>query len=108
MGYFDLGSHHCPVTTTSTQTQLWFDRSLIWLYGYDHEEAIRCFEHALIMTFADRYPDDPTIEDYNPWNNAIAAAMRLVQAAHPDDLDGRRPVCRGADEPDAVVGAVGS
>ena len=45
--YFNLGSHHREVTTNSESAQTWFDRGLIWTYGFNHEEAIRCFENAL-------------------------------------------------------------
>jgi tetratricopeptide (TPR) repeat protein len=45
--YFDLGSHHREVTTNSESAQTWFDRGLTWTYGFNHEEAIRCFENAL-------------------------------------------------------------
>ncbi|KAI2872211.1 hypothetical protein CBS63078_10737 [Aspergillus niger] len=46
MPYFNLGSHHRPVTTTSKEAQLWFDRGLIWSYSFNHGEAERCFERA--------------------------------------------------------------
>ena len=29
MTYYDLGTHHCPITTSSSEAQLWFDRGLI-------------------------------------------------------------------------------
>lgn len=45
--YYDLGDHTFPVTTSSADAQLWFDRGLLWTYGYNHEEAIACFEKAL-------------------------------------------------------------
>jgi tetratricopeptide (TPR) repeat protein len=45
--YYDLGTHSRPVTTSSPQAQRWFDRGLNWIYGFNHEEAIRCFERAL-------------------------------------------------------------
>lgn len=44
--YFDLGPYTRPVTTTSKDAQLWFDRGLIWCYGYNHDEAVRCFKKA--------------------------------------------------------------
>ncbi len=44
---YDLGSYSCPVTTTSQQAQIWFDRGLNWTYGYNHEEAVVCFRRAL-------------------------------------------------------------
>ena len=45
--YYNLGSHSCPVTTTSPDAQLWFDRGLIWTYAYNHAEATVCFNRAL-------------------------------------------------------------
>ena len=46
-GYYDLGSFTWPVTTQDPQAQLWFDRGMAWCYGFNHEEAIACFERAL-------------------------------------------------------------
>ena len=46
-GYYDLGSFSRPVTTTSAEAQAWFDLGLNWLYGFNHAEAIACFERAL-------------------------------------------------------------
>lgn len=45
--YYDLGTYSCPVTTSSDQAQLWFDRGLNWTYGFNHAEAIACFQRAL-------------------------------------------------------------
>jgi tetratricopeptide (TPR) repeat protein len=47
MEYYDLGRHSRPVTTSSPQAQTWFDRGLVWTYGFNHEEAVYCFEQAL-------------------------------------------------------------
>ncbi len=44
--YYDLGSYHRAVSTASPEAQLWFDRGLIWCYGFHHEEAISCFKKA--------------------------------------------------------------
>lgn len=44
-------------------------------------------EVALIEALADRFPDDPEIEDFAPWNDAFSDAMRRVYADHPNDLD---------------------
>ncbi|MBK0401283.1 tetratricopeptide repeat protein [Limibaculum sp. M0105] len=46
MAYFDLGSYGRKVSTSSPEAQLWFDRGLNWLYGFNHGEAIRCFAKA--------------------------------------------------------------
>ena len=44
--YFDLGTYSYPITTSSPEAQLWFDRGLMWCYAYNHEESVRCFEKA--------------------------------------------------------------
>ena len=46
---FDLGSFRRPTSTSSADAQRWFDRGLVWSYGFNHEEAIRCFEHAIAL-----------------------------------------------------------
>ncbi|KOV75733.1 hypothetical protein ADL01_17235 [Streptomyces sp. NRRL WC-3618] len=43
---YDLGTHSRPVTTSSAEAQRWFDRGLVWTYGFHHEEAVACFEAA--------------------------------------------------------------
>lgn len=45
--YYDLGSFHRAVTTNSRQAQTWFDRGLVWCFGFNHEEAVACFERAI-------------------------------------------------------------
>ena len=47
MAYFDLGSYSRKVTASSPDAQLWFDRGLNWLFGFNHGEAIKCFQKAL-------------------------------------------------------------
>lgn len=44
-------------------------------------------EAAMIDAIADRFPDDPAIEDYGPWNDAFSDAMRKVYAEHKEDLE---------------------
>jgi tetratricopeptide (TPR) repeat protein len=44
---YDLGPYSRAVTTRSTDAQRWFDRGLNWCFGYNHEEAIVCFDKAL-------------------------------------------------------------
>jgi tetratricopeptide (TPR) repeat protein len=146
--YYDLGSYSRNVSTSSPEAQRWFDRGLIWNYGYHHEEAIECFkkalehdpdcmmahwgiayasgpnynkqwgdfeeeekqacvdaahcltqsakshpdhgndiERSLIEALIQRYPDDPGVEDFGPWNDAFANAMRKIYRTHPKDLD---------------------
>ncbi|MEP0942947.1 MAG: hypothetical protein ABJH63_21430 [Rhizobiaceae bacterium] len=44
---YDLGGHTFPISTQSDEAQKWFDRGLLWTYGYNHEEAVSCFEKAV-------------------------------------------------------------
>jgi len=148
MSYFDLGSFHRKFTTNSTEAQTWLNRGFAWLFGFNHEEAIVCFEKALnldktcvianwgiahaigpnynkvwefftykekinalerahkalseakvhyknateveramVNALAERFPTDPNIEDFNPWNDAFSNAMRTVYKTFPDDLE---------------------
>ena len=43
---FDLGTYSRPAGTDSGEAQRWFDRGLLWLYGFNREEAVRCFREA--------------------------------------------------------------
>lgn len=45
--YFYLGEYSRPVSTSSWQAQVWFDRGLNWCYGFNHEEGVACFRKAL-------------------------------------------------------------
>lgn len=47
MDHFDLGTYRRPISTSSAETQRWFDIGLNWCYGFNHEEGIRCFAKAL-------------------------------------------------------------
>lgn len=148
MAYYDLGTYSRTVSTASPEAQQWFDRGLVWTYGYNHEEAIACFrkalaadpkcamahwgiaycigpnynkpwvafeadekpdcietaqasinaakallgeltpvERALIEALPARYPATSEIEDFSPWNDAFADAMRKVYAEFGNDLD---------------------
>lgn len=47
MDYYDLGPFSRPITTTSVDAQRWFDRGLNWVYGFNHGEAVACFQKAI-------------------------------------------------------------
>jgi tetratricopeptide (TPR) repeat protein len=46
--YYNLGSFNRPVSTTSQDAQTWFNRGLAWAYGFNFDEAILCYEQALL------------------------------------------------------------
>lgn len=41
-----LGEHGRKVSTTSPAAQRYFDQGLVWTFAFNHDEAIRSFEHA--------------------------------------------------------------
>ena len=45
--YLDLGGISKTVTTFSANCQLWIDRGLAHTFGFNREEAVRCFQRAL-------------------------------------------------------------
>lgn len=46
---YDLGGYSRAVTTDAPAAQLWFDRGLNWTFGFNHAEAIACFQKALAV-----------------------------------------------------------
>jgi len=45
--YYDVGVVEREVTTSSPEAQDWFNRGLGLAYGFNHEEAVVCFERAI-------------------------------------------------------------
>ncbi|WP_338919510.1 tetratricopeptide repeat protein [Pseudomonas silesiensis] len=105
--YYDLGTYSRAVTTGSPQAQRWFDRGLLWSYGYNHDEAIRCFRKAIehdrncaMAYWGIAYASGP---NYNKrWDafieqelkEAVAQARLAIQAALAH-LDSASPVEQG-------------
>ena len=50
-------------------------------------ESLTPVEQALIGALPRRYPEDAGVEEFAPWNDAYANAMREVHAIHSTDLD---------------------
>jgi tetratricopeptide (TPR) repeat protein len=44
---YDLGSYSRKVSTRTNAAQIWFNRGLAMCYGYNHDEAVRCFKAAV-------------------------------------------------------------
>ena len=64
--------------------QQWFDRGLAWVYGYNHEEAIVCFEQALkedpacaMARWGIAYAIGP---NYNRWWHTFSSADQYAQS----------------------------
>ncbi len=45
--YYDVGTYHRPISTSSAAAQAWFDRGFVWSLAFNHEEAERCFLRAI-------------------------------------------------------------
>jgi tetratricopeptide (TPR) repeat protein len=91
MTYFDLGPHSRRVTTSSSDTQLWFDRGLNWVFGFNHGEAIKCFQRALthdpacaMAHWGISYASGP---NYNlPWHRYDPHGRQLALSASYDAM----------------------
>ena len=44
-----LGHHHRTVTTASPMAQRYFDQGLIWMFAFNHDEAIRAYQQAAAL-----------------------------------------------------------
>jgi tetratricopeptide (TPR) repeat protein len=102
--YYDLGTYSRPVTTNSLEAQVWFDRGLLWCYGYNHEESVRCFRTAAEhdrgcamaywgIAYASGSNYNKRWEAFAPeeLRQAIAEARRATEAALAH-MDGATPV----------------
>ena len=84
--YFELGGYGRPITTASAEAKLWFDRGLVWCYGFNMEEGARCFARAAaadpscaMAHWGIAYARGPF---YNkPWDYFSAADARETLAA---------------------------
>lgn len=91
MDYYDLGTWSRKVTTSSAQAQVWFDRGLNWLYGFNHAEAIKCFGKAVesdpncaMAHWGIAYAAGP---NYNlPWHRYDPAGKQAALAASYDAM----------------------
>jgi hypothetical protein len=46
---FNTGTYSRKITTNSEEAQIWFDRGLIWAYGFHWIESIDCFKKSIEM-----------------------------------------------------------
>jgi len=95
MSYFDVDVYSRAVTTSSSDAQLWFDRGLVWTYGYCHEEAMRCFAKAL-----EHDPDCAMAH----WGLAYAVGPNYnFQWSHMDPHGKAKALSRGYDASQAAL-----
>ncbi|QKK08712.1 MAG: hypothetical protein HND58_11440 [Planctomycetota bacterium] len=66
--YAGLNGYHRTVTTDSAEAQAWFDQGIQFLYGFNHDEAIRSFRAA-----AEADPDCAMAH----WGEAYALGLHI-------------------------------
>jgi hypothetical protein len=99
MTYFDLGPYSRKITTSSQDAQIWFDRGLNWLFGFNHSEAIKCFQKTLshdpecaMAHWGISYAAGP---NYNlPWVRYDQLGRQMALSASYDANAGSACVCR--------------
>jgi len=88
------GSHTRKVTTRSAEAQRYFDQGLNWLYGFNHDEAVRSFTRAAELDptcamawWGVAYAQGPNYNDsgMNPARQQAAWAATLKALAQLDD-----------------------
>jgi tetratricopeptide (TPR) repeat protein len=111
--YFDLGAFSRLITTSSPDAQLWFNRGLAWTYGFNHEEAVKCFERAIaadescpMAHWGIAYSIGP---NYNkPWEMFDADELQtVVTRAHDAALSAQKHAAKKSTaEEEALINAV--
>ncbi|MHC4136937.1 MAG: tetratricopeptide repeat protein [Planctomycetota bacterium] len=86
--HYDIGNVQRRVTTDSSEAQLWFDRGLGLAYGFNHGEAVFCFEKAAeadpgcaMAYWGQAYALGPNYNDPAPSEKAGRAAHEALQRA---------------------------
>ena len=104
--HYDVGVVHREVSTASPEAQLWFDRGLGLTYGFNHEEAIACFERAAeadprcaMAYWGKAYALGPNYNNTGMTAEASEAAFAALQRALAE-LEGATPAER------ALIGAL--
>ena len=85
--YFDIGSFHRKISSTSSEAQVWFDRSLVWIFGFHSDEAIYCGENALLCDPTSAMAHWAIITAHSPnyakhWSVMGPMKVPAVQRAH--------------------------
>jgi len=89
---YEIGAVHRSVTTGSDDAQRWFDRGLALAFGFNHDEAIRCFEKAAaadpgcaMAYWGKAYALGPNYNAPEPDADACRAALAALAKAECDD-----------------------
>ena len=99
---------HRSISTSSTIANAWFDRGLLLCYGFNHEEAIRCFERAAEIApgcampyWGKAYALGPNLNDTEVSEDDARAAWEALEAA-------RANLTAASDAERALIEALGT
>lgn len=86
--HYDIGPIHRAVTTRSERAQTWFDRGLALCFGFNHPEAVACFERAAELDpdcamahWGKAYALGPNYNNAHPQPADVAEALRSLALA---------------------------
>lgn len=96
--YLNLGDFGKEVTTSNADCQLWIDRGLVHTFGFNREEAIRCFQKSLgydaSCVMAHYFIAYNNAADYNnPGGLDYAAGYQEAQKALEMAKQNTLPIC---------------
>ena len=89
-----MGNHHHPIVTTNREAQQYFDQGFNFVFGFNHEEAVRSFRRAaeldpkapmphwgIAWALGPNYNLDVDDARANQANVAMAQALELAKSA---------------------------
>lgn len=84
----NVGNYHRPITTNSKLAQRYFDQGLVFMYGFNHDEAVRSFTRAAELDpgcamawWGVAYAQGPNYNDANMNQARMVAAWKAVLRA---------------------------
>ncbi len=102
-----FGAHRRPVTTSSEAAQAEFDRGLAWLYGFNHDEAIRAFTRAAELDPSCAMAWWGIAYAHGPHINNAAVPPERAEAAWAALAEARRHAPAGTPVEQALIEALG-
>ncbi|MFK7790544.1 MAG: tetratricopeptide repeat protein, partial [Phycisphaeraceae bacterium] len=95
--FSDMGDYTRPITTDSRRAQRYFDQGLKWIYGFNHDEAVRSFTKATELDpgcamawWGIAYAQGPNYNASRTSTAREAAAWQAIQQAL-EQLDDETP-----------------
>jgi tetratricopeptide (TPR) repeat protein len=101
-----MGHHTHPITAANAEAQKFFDQGLTLLYGFNHDEAIRSFQHAAELDPASSMPHWGIALAMGPNYNLPDVDRDAVKAAHAEVENARGLAAHGSPRERAYIDAL--